>query len=333
MSRYRHSRGIALITVLWVLVLLSLIAAGFSRTTRTDVGLARNRVENAKAEALAEAGVNLAVLKLLSGVPAERWRADGSVYGWRFGGGEILIEVRDEGGKIDLNAAPPELLAALFAAAGLTPDEATALADAVADYRDTDDFRRTSGAEDDDYESAELGYGAKDAPFELIEELQQVIGMPGDLYSEVAEAITVYTRRPRPQEALAPPLVVAALAGTQDLEADPEALSEAGVPEQDVLAGDDAAESDEGVEVDEAAEDAEDAETDPLPVLVSQASEVPLSSSGVVALHVEALSDGGGVFVRDTVVRLLPGRERPYQVLAWRQGQRRLQCQKPCRCA
>ena len=312
MSRYRHSRGIALITVLWVLVLLSLIAAGFSRSTRTDVGLARNRVENAKAEALAEAGVNLAVLKLLSGVPAERWRADGSVYGWRFGGGEILIEVRDEGGKIDLNAAPPELLAALFSAAGLAPDEATALADAVADYRDPDDFRRTSGAEDDDYESAELGYGAKDAPFELIEELQQVIGMPGDLYSEVAEAVTVYTRRPQPQEALAPPLVGAALEGTQGLEPDPEASPEAEAPEQDILAGD---EADEG---------AEETEAGPLPVLISEASEVPLSSSGVVALHVEALSDGGGVFVRDTVVRLLPGRERPYLVLAWRLGQRRL---------
>ena len=46
-------RGIALVMVLWVL--LALIAASFARTTRTEVKLARNITESAKAEALADA--------------------------------------------------------------------------------------------------------------------------------------------------------------------------------------------------------------------------------------------------------------------------------------
>ena len=53
----RGARGLALVTVLWVLVLLALIAASFTLTTRTEVNLARNLVDNAKAEALADAGV------------------------------------------------------------------------------------------------------------------------------------------------------------------------------------------------------------------------------------------------------------------------------------
>ncbi len=41
-------RGIALVVVLWTLLLLSLIAAGFLAVTRTEVQLARNAVANAR---------------------------------------------------------------------------------------------------------------------------------------------------------------------------------------------------------------------------------------------------------------------------------------------
>ena len=44
-------RGLALVTVLWVLMLLALIAASFTRTTRTEIDLTRNLIESAKAEA------------------------------------------------------------------------------------------------------------------------------------------------------------------------------------------------------------------------------------------------------------------------------------------
>ena len=48
-------RGIALVVVLWTLLLLSLIAAGFLAVTRTEVQLAKNAVANARAEALSDA--------------------------------------------------------------------------------------------------------------------------------------------------------------------------------------------------------------------------------------------------------------------------------------
>ena len=35
------SRGLALVTVLWVLMLLALVAASFMATTRTEINLAR----------------------------------------------------------------------------------------------------------------------------------------------------------------------------------------------------------------------------------------------------------------------------------------------------
>ena len=55
-QRRAPQRGLALVAVLWVLMLLSLVAASFMATTRTEINLTRNLIENAKAEALADAG-------------------------------------------------------------------------------------------------------------------------------------------------------------------------------------------------------------------------------------------------------------------------------------
>ena len=49
----------ALIVVLWLVVLLSIMAAGHSRNVRTDTTLAARQVQSAKARALAEAGIVL----------------------------------------------------------------------------------------------------------------------------------------------------------------------------------------------------------------------------------------------------------------------------------
>ena len=49
-SRFNRQRGLALLSVLWVLVLLSVMAASFTRTSRTNVRLARNYHDSAYAK-------------------------------------------------------------------------------------------------------------------------------------------------------------------------------------------------------------------------------------------------------------------------------------------
>ena len=59
-----RQRGLALIAVLWGLVLLSVIAMSVVTTTRTEALLARNLAQNAAAKALADAGLERAILDL-----------------------------------------------------------------------------------------------------------------------------------------------------------------------------------------------------------------------------------------------------------------------------
>lgn len=192
--RDRSEEGVALIAVLWTLTLLAIIAAALSLETRSSTHIARNVVDHAAARAAADAGIQRAILDL-EGAPTDptSFRTDGTVYAWRFGNCAVRISVRDEASKIDLNKAPQELLAALFASVGVDKVKAQSLATAVADFRDPDDFPRPGGAEQAAYQDAGLAWGPKNAPFQTVEELQQVLGMTPEIYRRVAPDLSVFS--------------------------------------------------------------------------------------------------------------------------------------------
>ncbi len=351
----RSARGLALVTVLWVLVLLALIAASFTATTRTEVNLTRNLVENAQAEALAEAGLARALLGLVAGrrnidfgdemaklpidrpalrgaleseragpeggelLPgalalggAEPWRADGTVYAWRFGGGALRAAVESEAGKIDLNAADEALLRGLFLSArwtgpdgapqGLDEAAAAALVDAVRDFADPDDLTRLHGAEDRDYLAAGLPWGAKDAAFEAVEELQQVLGMTAPLYEAVAPALTVYTGAAGVDARLAPRAVLLALSGAGGTGGGTETEAQA---VDDYLAA--RAEAPAGA----------------APAFPAAEGQRARPRARVYTIHAEARLASGAVFAREAVVRLGGGAQAA-RIEAWRQGKREL---------
>jgi Tfp pilus assembly protein PilX len=71
-------RGFALVAVLWALLLLGALAAAVAGGTRTEAALARNGTESAVALAAAEAGVNLAIERLIGMVGVGAIDADGA---------------------------------------------------------------------------------------------------------------------------------------------------------------------------------------------------------------------------------------------------------------
>ena len=296
-------RGIALIAVLWVLVLLALMAANFTRITRTETNLARNMVENAKAEALADAAVHRAVLGLLATDASTRWSADGTVYRYEFGGGTVRIVIEDESGKIDLNGGESGHLRGLFLVLGVEDDRATALADAIVDFRDEDDLRQLNGAEDPEYDAAGLSYGAKDDRFAVVAELRQVLGMTRDLYDLAAPFLTVYSNRSGVNVATAPREVLLAVPGV--------ATSEV---ETLLSARDSGDGGGQGTAL-------------PIPSASTPTGQGFFTNSprvtAPVTVRAEAELPGGAVFVREAVVQLAAGGAPPFHVLAWRTGKRR----------
>jgi general secretion pathway protein K len=78
---------------------------------------------------------------------------------------------------------------------GLAAEDAVTLSDRIADFRDIDNLRRLHGAEDPEYLAAGLTAGAKDAAFDTVGELGQVLGMTPALVEAVTPFVTVYNGR------------------------------------------------------------------------------------------------------------------------------------------
>jgi general secretion pathway protein K len=207
--KLRRERGIALIAMLWAVLLLSAIASSFLMSTRTELRISRNFIGQASARALADAGVHRALQVLLEPVAARRWKADRRVYAFALGSGEVAVALEDEGGKIDLNMAPPELLEGLLRSVGLSREEAGSLVQSILDRRNTprDRARR---------------------PFHSTEELRTIPGLAPNVFEKLVPAVTIYSRQPGLDPTTASPQALAAIPGlsADDIEATLEARAE-----------------------------------------------------------------------------------------------------------
>lgn len=208
----RRQRGAALLLVTWLVLLLAGLVAGYAMASRIESlqgnGVARGLV----ASEAARAGVEYAVSRMLEADPARRWAADGRAYPFEFDGVPVEVSIRDESGKIDLNLAPHELLSAFFAQLGEPREAAARIAGAIVDWRDGDSLvQPAGGAEDADYREAGLAWGASDAPFDTVAEVEQVLGMRPDLYAAAAPYLTVFAASAMPDPQFADAVVLAAL--------------------------------------------------------------------------------------------------------------------------
>ncbi|WP_363800844.1 type II secretion system minor pseudopilin GspK [Lysobacter firmicutimachus] len=217
-----RSRGAALLLVLWLIALLTALIGAFALTARTENLQGRVMVRGLVAQNAARAGLEYAMTRVAMNDPKLQWQPDGRPHRWRFGDAQLEIGIVDENGKVDLNQGDATVLAGLMqSAGGLEQTEAARLAAAIMDWRDADTLTQPAGgAEDADYASAGRPYGAKDAEFESVAELEQVLGFTPALYEKIEPHVTVYSGRTRPEPAFASKEVLDAIGmnGTQIVE-------------------------------------------------------------------------------------------------------------------
>ena len=204
-------RGAALLLVLWLVALLTALVGAYALTARMEALQGRVGSRGTIVQEIARAGMEYALVRVADRNPETHWQPNGRAYAWRFDGHDVQVRIIDETGKVDLNQADVPLLSRLMQVLGEPPDASDALAAAIVDWRDADDLGQpVGGAEDGDYAAAGRPYGAKDAPFETIAELEQVLGMTPDLYARLEPFLTLYSGRGQPDATYAQgPVLVA----------------------------------------------------------------------------------------------------------------------------
>ena len=179
-------KGYALVFVLWVSALIAVMSAGLVTRVRTNALVASNTNKSSKAEAMADGVVRLLALHLSEG---KQFQKNGALDICDYAGARVEFVIQDQAGLIDLNTAPPFLLSELFARLGLDAVASRQLTDAIFDFRDPDQQAQGGGPEPARYEGR--NFGPKNAPFETIEELDQIPGIEEQLYRKVIDLVTV----------------------------------------------------------------------------------------------------------------------------------------------
>jgi len=213
MRQPQPGSGIALVAVLWVILLLSVIAASFGLSTRTSIQLSNHVLHQARAAGLIEAAISRTIVELSKPDSSQIWTRDGGIQTWAFGGAAILIAIQDARGLIDLNQGDKSSMKKLIEGFEIASEDAAKISDAIIDWRDSNKFAQLNGAEDSDYESAGLPYRSKDAPFDTVEELRLVLGVTHEVYQKLAPFVTVHSKSKNVNSEVAPPEVLLALPG------------------------------------------------------------------------------------------------------------------------
>jgi type II secretory pathway component PulK len=243
----RWNRGAIMVLVLWTIVVMAVLASTLAFDVQVNSRLARLQRDQFLAYNLARSGIAAGMTDLLNDAvidavedPERPFDGLGDVWAQpgireenrrirlgtsgperaragtiRFNTPTFEYEVRDEEGKIPLNAASPQLLQAVFEIYGMDPEDALFLAAAVADFRDADDIaqaRDAAGMKENEYYSGLMGQDLRslastgdflvrmpNEPFHSLDQLMDVPGFPAHLFYgfDPQDAVTAAALRNR----------------------------------------------------------------------------------------------------------------------------------------
>jgi general secretion pathway protein K len=205
----RPDAGFVVVAVLWILGALAALASIYSiYVTNTAVSLSVND-DRLQAEALVRAGLELTAYRLSTQDPDSR--PTSGAFRFRMGRADVAVDFRTEAARIDLNMAPKELLAGLFAVLGAPYGAADSYSDRIIGWRQKGGEGQNNEAAA--YRTAGLSYGPRQGPFSDAGELWLVLGLPSALVERALPFVTVFSGRPDVDVLDAAPEVLAALPG------------------------------------------------------------------------------------------------------------------------
>jgi general secretion pathway protein K len=267
-ARRPRERGVALLLVLWVFMLLGVLALDFSRYIRDDAMAAMNYADETHGYYVALAGMNRAFLEQMQAAadnaptpagqagqqqqlpttlddqPERLVLPDGQWHEGEFAGARWSVRMRDEGGRIPLNAIAKDAHAEFLrwiiknlvrggnATTGVdrrAQKTIDTVVDSIIDWRDHEKKAEAhaNGAESDYYLRQRVPYTAKNGPLDSPEELLKIRGVTPALYYGVdgspgmRDVFSVFAAKETPNKVKvnvrsAPPAVLQVLVGDAD---------------------------------------------------------------------------------------------------------------------
>ncbi|MDF2998467.1 MAG: putative ral secretion pathway protein [Xanthobacteraceae bacterium] len=274
------SDGFILVTVLWIIGALAALVSVYAVYIANTAAAAAVRNDDLVAQSLVTAAVELAAYRIVS-APKDERPTHGEVV-FRMAKARIVAAFRNETARIDLNAAPRELLAGLFSTLGAKPDEADKYADRIIAWRTPASVTQDVAT----YREAGLDYAPRGASFVHVDEIWLVAGLPPALVEQALAHLTVFSGRADVLAREADPIVLASLPGAApDRQTEtPDPGGSPGGERQTALPG------------------------------------TTTEGGDAMRVTVRIDFDNGGVHAAEAVILLRDFGDDPYRVLSWRDG-------------
>lgn len=186
LPRRTREGGIALFSVLWLLLLLSTLAAAASFVARNNAILVHQSWEVAETEQALDGAIVAAIRDLSDKTRSRRPPIDGTATMWHDGKLEGEITVQREAGRIDLNYADSTLIGVFLQSQGMDGDDAARMASSLRSYVGGESVRNRGVP-------IAPGGNPLARPLISVEELKRVPGWTENQVNCWAESFTVYT--------------------------------------------------------------------------------------------------------------------------------------------
>jgi type II secretory pathway component PulK len=176
----KDNNGLVLVAVLWIVAVMTAIAAVVGQTSRLNMKMAATATDEVRCKWACRAGTEHAIAVLAEDLKASDSLSDlWSDNAQDFNDAVLercryTVRVTDEAGKLNINTVTKEQLMAL-------PYMEEYIADAILDWRDGDEEPQTQGVEGGYYETLPIPYKIRNGPLRTIRELLQVKGFTEDL--------------------------------------------------------------------------------------------------------------------------------------------------------
>jgi general secretion pathway protein K len=201
-------RGFVIVAVLWILAALAALATIFSMYLSGSARALAIGDTALQAEALVSASLELTTYQLL--LAGDTARPSHGSFHFGMDGADVVVAFTSEAARIDLNFAPKDVLANLFAGLGANRAAAKEDADRIVGWR-TRPMPGTANDEEALYGAAGLGYSPRQSLFTHVNELALVVGLAPPLVDRVLPFVTVFNGSSGVDPLIAAPEVIAAL--------------------------------------------------------------------------------------------------------------------------
>jgi general secretion pathway protein K len=206
-AREGGEQGFAVLSAVMALSVLLLLVSSMIMVSGLGAMRARIDLQKSQAEAFSDAIVAQAATALQDVRQDARPRVDGVPSNLKVLGAIVSVQIQDEFGKVDLNAASPDTMSALFQSAGVFKVDADNLGAEVGRWTRPGPDAQTRFGTDIDADGLRI--------FKRTNELLLVPGMTNQTFNIVEPALTVYSGRNQIEQSVAPYQALLALPGVR----------------------------------------------------------------------------------------------------------------------